>query len=105
MPLTVHAPAANTAAVATLAAKGDRRHVVRAVHWSLSADPAAPIALTIASAGVPTYTAYVSKGGPGVLDFGPNGYEGADGVGVVVTLPAAGGTTTGAVNVFSGEED
>ncbi len=96
---------AGTQAQVTLAARTDRVLLVRSIHWSLSLAPAAGILLTVASAGKNTYTEYVTAGGPGVLDFDVEPYEGADGVSVVVTLAAPGGSIVGTLNVFYGERD
>src|SRR5262245_53408022 len=70
------------------------------VHWSLSADPAAGVLLTITSTGSPTYSVYVSRGGPGTLDF-QEPYIAVPNTPIVVTLASAGGTVVGTLNVFS----
>jgi len=83
----------------TFAGLPGRYRQVTALHWSLSADPAAGVLLTIASTGVNTYTVYVTRGGPGTLDF-QEPFTGGLGADVVVTLGGGGGTIIGTLNVY-----
>jgi len=84
----------------TLAGVGGQFRQVGALHWSLSADPSAGVPLTITSTGVDSYTVYITRGGPGTLDFAER-FSGLLGNSVVVTLGAAGGTVVGTLNVFT----
>lgn len=92
-------PAANTAAVLTLAAPTDtaRRRVFSSVHWSYSGAPTGG-RLTIASSGQSTYDVDITAGGPGYLTF-PDNFRGAAGQTVVLTLAAGGAGVSGKINV------
>ncbi len=91
---TVHAPASNMAAVVTLAADANYRHVVRTAHWSYNTTPAGGI--TIVGGGVTQLDLDLPLAGPGQLTFdwvfGLNEE-------VVVTLEAAGVGVTGKLAV------
>jgi hypothetical protein len=95
--LTTHAPAANTAAVVTLAASANKRHVIRFLVWSYSAAPTNG-RLTITDGGVTKADLDITTSGPGplILDsvFGVNSA-------VVVTLAAGSGVVVGKLTVGS----
>lgn len=93
---------ANTDVVITLTGKdastapgSASRHLLHRIVWSLTADPAAAIAINIES---PTGTVIasfdVTKGGPGFIDFGAKGLPGALASNTIVTMDLA--TNTGA---------
>jgi hypothetical protein len=93
------APAANNAAVVTLAAPGaGRSNVVASVEWSYSAAPTGG-QLTIAN-GISTWTVYVTDGGPGFFRWEPPKRY-ADNRAVTVTLAAGGAAVSGTVNVHA----
>lgn len=84
-------PAANTAAVITLAATENRRHVVHFVQWSYSAAPTGG-RLTITNDGALVLDVDITAGGPG----GFNVYKvGGVNKEVVITLAAGGAGITG----------
>lgn len=93
-----HAPAANTAAVVTLAGVAGSRRVVAGVAWSYDADPTGG-ALTIASNGVTIFQIDITGKGPGFIPFRP-GIAGAYGLPLAITLTAGGAAVTGKVNVL-----
>lgn len=95
---TRHTPAANTAAVATLAAVTGQRHMITQIDWSYGATPTSGT-LTI-NLGAETHTYYVVVAGPGQLFF-PEGLFGDESAQVVVTLSAGGASVSGAVQVHS----
>lgn len=69
VPAAGQAPAANTDAVATLAAPADgSRWVLSGLLWSYSAPPAVGSKITITWSGK-TITLYVAGGGPGSMTF------------------------------------
>lgn len=69
------------------------RHRVERVIWSLSADPAAAIAIKIESpSGTVICNFDVTKGGPGFIDFGAKGIAGALASNTIVTMDLASNT-------------
>jgi hypothetical protein len=103
--LSTHAPAADTAAVVTLAAPTDgSRHVIDWISWSYEKDNAAAETLILAIAGSTVATWYIPVGAatanppPRHIPFIPPITAGKNEA-VVVTLSACADTTKGAVNV------
>ena len=92
----LHAPAANTAAVITLAASPGFHHVIHAIQWSYSGTAPTTGRLTIA-------VNAVTKWDVDVTALGPGGFQvtiaGAANQAVVVTLAAGGAGATGKVNI------
>jgi hypothetical protein len=93
-PAAAQAPAANTPAVATLAADPAAGWTVAGVRWSYDGVPAAG-SITVASGGV-TETYYVTAAGPGFLPFDPPLLFPANQA-VTVTLAAGGSGVKGTV--------
>ena len=98
--LASDAPAAATAAVVTLAATTGQMWVIRAIHFSYDAAPAAG-SLIITENGTPKYTLYITAAGAGPVPLPDNGMQFASGAEVVVTLASGAGTVKGALNVWS----
>ena len=88
-----HAPAANTAAVVTLAATAARAHVLSQIIWSYDGDPTGG-SLTISIGGVALPSFAITSGGPGFLTFWPP-IKGHVNEAIVVTLAAGGAGVTG----------
>jgi hypothetical protein len=87
---------ANTAAVVSIPAPGDKRRiVVDQIHWSYNAQPTDG-KLTIAEDGQTCHSLYVTNAGPAVL---AKAVEFGDNVAVVVTLAAAGASVKGSISV------
>lgn len=100
MPLStanISAPASNTAAVVTLAAKTVGRDY-SGIFWSYSAAPTNG-QLTVENGGDTVIKLYITASGPGFLPF--NGtIEGDDNEAVTVTLSAGGSGVSGSVMVI-----
>lgn len=97
-----HAPAADTAAIITLAAASGTRHVVDKVFGSYSATPTGG-SLTIASTVLGTAVSVVvaiTAAGPFDFDF-PVPIQGDDNTAITITLAAPGGTVVGKVNALT----
>ncbi len=95
---SLHEPAANTAAVVTLAAAGaNKRRVVRTAGWSYSAAPTAG-KVTISDAGTDVWAQDITGAGPAIETLE---YVGGVNTQIVVTLAAGGGTVVGKLNVLS----
>jgi hypothetical protein len=92
----VNAPAANTAAVITLAATADKKHYVPRVAWSYDAVPTGG-RLTITDDGTTVFDMSITADGPGVIDLGIE--SAAVNKAMVITLAAGGAAVTGKVNV------
>ena len=100
--LASDAPAAATAAVVTLAATTGQMWVIRAIHFSYDAAPAAGTgSLIITENGTPKYTLYTTAAGAGPVPLPDNGMQFASGAVVVVTLASGAGTVKGALNGWS----
>jgi len=96
----VHEPAANTAAVVTLAAAGaGKRHVIASVEWSYDANPTAG-SLAITDGGTQVFKVDITKGGPGFFQWVPPKRFAANSA-VVATLAAGGASVSGIVNVHA----
>ena len=95
----VHVPAANTAAVVTLAAVAGRRNVVYQVAASYSATPTGG-RLTITDGGVTVLDVGISAGGLTNLVLDP-GLAGGPNAEVVATLAAGGSGIIGRLNVVA----
>lgn len=102
--LATHVPAADTAAVVTLAAASGTRHVIDWISWSYEKDNAAAETLTLSIGGSVVATWYIPVGAATAnppqrhMRFKP-GILAGDNEAVVVTLSACADTTKGAVNV------
>lgn len=107
-PVAGQAPAANTNAVATLAADPAAAWHLRQINWSYSAAPAVGSKITITwtdpvtGTGTWTETYYISNGGPGILSFPPKRFPA--GSTVTITLTAPGGTIIGTIYVDAWKE-
>lgn len=92
----VNAPAANTAAVITLAATVDKKHYLPRVVWSYDAVPTGG-RLTITDDGNTVFDISITADGPGVIDLGIE--SAAVNKALVITLAAGGAGVTGKVNI------
>ena len=95
-----HFPAADTAAIVTIAALAGKVHVIDVIHWSFDADPAAAKSLTVVIGGTTVFHVEIIKGGPGFLPF-PGGLYGDANEAAVVTLAADNAGAKGKVNVIT----
>lgn len=93
-------PAANTAAVITLSAKDERRHVVHFVQWSYSAAPTGG-KLTITRGGVTEFDVDITAAGPGGFNLY---FAGKVNEAVVITLAAGGAAIVGKLNAQTTED-
>lgn len=101
--LAKHHPAADTAAVVTIAAVAGQRHVIDWIHFGYDKVSDAVETLTVAIAGTTVWQISipvdVDVSGPHFISF-PHGLYGTGlNEAVVVTLSASGNTCTGKVNV------
>jgi hypothetical protein len=97
-----HDPAANTAAVVTIAAPGAQQCIyITGVVFSASAAPTAAVAATIVGTGT-TLTKRIAAAAfaPIALFFGTHPIRCAPGTQAVVTLPALGAGVLGSVTVY-----
>lgn len=92
---TTHTPAANTNAVATLAAISGGYNVIDQILFSYDATPAGSITITD---GTTTIVLSIVDSGPGHVPF-TDKFAGALGAAVTVTLAAGGAGVTGKVAV------
>ena len=92
-----HEPAADTAAVITLAAVAGQKHVVAGVFWSYDDDPTAG-SLTILDVAAQVFKVDITKGGPGFLPFDPPIESAIVNSVMTITLAAGGGAVNGIVN-------
>ncbi len=89
---------ANTVVTLTFAADtADRGWHLDGVEWSLSANPAAAVALTVAVDGTTVWQFDITSGGPGFMPAKPR-IRGAANKAMVITLAAAGGSVIGKLN-------
>ncbi len=95
---TSHEPAANTAAVVTIAAATNKYHHISQVVYSYDADPTGG-SLTITD-GTYTVVVDITTTGPGSLYF-PREFASSLGSAITVTLAAGGAGVTGKLNVQS----
>lgn len=93
-----HTPAADTAAVVTLAAAGAGvSNVIRGIAWGYSEDPTDGSLKIEDGAGTTVFSVPITAAGPGFIPvFG----KGSANTALVVTLAAGGGTCVGSVNVL-----
>ncbi len=91
------APAANTAAVATLAAVANCVNVASGISWSYSGTPTNGL-LTLSDGGATIRQWYITAGGPGQITFPTPISNAAINTSLVATLAAGGGTVSGTVN-------
>lgn len=93
-----HTPAADTAAVVTLAAAGEGvSNVIRGVAWGYSEAPTDGSLTIEDGAGTTVFSVPITAAGPGFIPvFG----KGSANKALVVTLAAGGGTCVGSVNVL-----
>ena len=91
-----HYPAANTAAVITIAASSEQYWALDWAMWSYSEEPTAG-RLTVAIGGTTYLDIDITSAGPGPLRFDPPVYNPAftKGEAMVITLAAGGGTCVG----------
>ena len=96
----LHHPAANTIALATIAAVADQFHVIDRVDWSLDTDANAVETLTIAINAVTVWKVDIYDGwtGHGFVEFPHGLYTTVVNQAATVTLSSNGGAT-GKVNV------
>lgn len=97
-----HAPAANTAAVITLAAASGTRHVVDKIFGGYDLTPTGG-SLTIASTVLATAVSMVmpiGTIGPIVLNLDPP-LQGDDNTAITITLAAGGAGVTGKINALT----
>jgi hypothetical protein len=93
-----HAPAADTAAVVTLAAAGEGvSHVITGIYFGYDDTPTGG-SLTVTDGGSTVFQIPVTAAGAGFIPFDPP-LKGTANSEVVVTLAAGGGSVSGAVNV------
>ena len=92
----VHAPAANTAAVVTLAAEAGLSQALRGVAWSYNATPTGGN-LKVEDDSTTVFSVDITAAGPGFL---PLCLRSTTGKLLRVTLSAAGAAVTGKVNVL-----
>lgn len=97
----IHVPAANTAAVVTLAADTSRRNGIASIHYSYSAAPTGG-RLTITDGGTTVFNIDIIAGGENSLYFDPP-LAGLHNSAVVVTLAAGGGVVVGKLNIRPGK--
>lgn len=91
------APAANTAAVVTLAATPGYAHVISQIIWSYSDTPTGgKLTITVGSTDLPDI--HIISGGPGFFTFWPP-VKGHQNEAIVVTLAAAGAAVSGTLNI------
>lgn len=107
-----HAPAADTAAIVTIAADADQFWVLSSIHYGYDKAPGGAETLTVAFGGVTKFTAYIPNdikaAGPHPILLPEGGLfnpsttapnEGVKNEAMVVTLSAATGTCKGSVNI------
>lgn len=89
------AESTNTELVLTVPAYGDSLHrSLQHLSWSFGGDPEAAILLTVESPANTVIQQWsITKGGPGFIDFGKPGVEGAAGEAIIVRLAEAVNTT------------
>lgn len=88
--ISQHTPAADTAAVVTLAADAAYRNRIKRISWSYSAAPTGG-ALTVVY-GSTTLTWHIAAAGPGQIELD---LIGAQNQAIVCTIAAGGGAITG----------
>ena len=96
-----HAPAADTAAIITLAAAAGVRNVVDKIFGSYSAAPTGgslTIAITVAGTAV-SMVAAITAAGPFDFDF-PVPLQGDENTAITITLAAPGGAVAGSLNAI-----
>lgn len=103
-----HHPAANTAAVVTVAAVANDAngkktiHVLKWIHYSFDADPGAVETLTVAIGGTTVWQINIPNGTvawPKSVPFGRGLYSTSGNEALVVTLSASAGGASGKVNI------
>lgn len=86
-----HAPAANTAAIITIAAVAGMKIQLHKVFSSYDTDPTAGSLLIESPASTAKFKVFIVKAGPVPLTFSPRTF--AENTAVVITLAAGGGTS------------
>ena len=94
----IHEPASNTAAIITLAADANERHVLDFVSWSYDNTPTGG-KLSISIAGTDSMVIGITAAGPGYLYL--PGMHGAKNEAMVLTLAAGGSGVVGIVNALT----
>jgi len=97
---TVHAPAVDTAAIATTTAQGNGKHRLADVLFSYDAAPTAGSLLI--SDGTTDILVAITDAGPGRIPSHFLPIESTDQI--TVTLAAAGGAVTGTLNIRNAEQ-
>ena len=97
----VHHPAANTAAVVTIAYAAGRRVKVSGIAWSYDGSPAAATTLSAAIDGSTVWGVDIVAAGPGDVTFAPPIDFTPATTSVVFTLPAGGAGVSGKLNVLT----
>lgn len=97
-----HAPAADTAAIVTIAADAAEAWVIKKIIFSLSAAFTAVTKLNVTFGGVEKFAVDVSIGGVGpyTIDLSPGLWNRTKNEAAVVTLAADSGGDSGSVNVI-----
>jgi len=100
----VHEPAANTAAVVTLAAAGvGISHVLGLAAWSYDGAPTAGSLTIEDGAGTTVFKVDITAAGPGYFPFVP-GLKGTANAAMIATLAAGGGGVNGIISVHAWTE-
>jgi len=97
-----HTPAADTAAVITLAAAEGVRHVVDCIFCGYSATPTGgslTIAVTVLGAAVSLFVP-IAAAGPVILNF-DRPLQGDDNTAITITLAAGSGAVVGSLNAMT----
>lgn len=94
----LHTPAANTAAVITLAATAGKRHYIFLIMWSYNATPTAGNLKIEEPTGTTVFSVDIASAGPDVIAYTLRGDINTE---LKVTLAAAGAAVTGKLQVFS----
>ena len=99
----VHEPAADTAAIVTLAAAGtDTSNVIGLIAWSYDGAPTG--SLTIEDgAGTTVFKINITSSGPGFFPFGTP-MKGCTDTVMIITLSAGGAGVSGIINVHTWQE-
>jgi hypothetical protein len=99
-----NSPAADTAAVITLAALPNSfPRVLDQITWSYSAAPTNGNVKVESPSGNIVHEFDVTAGGPGFIPF-PRGLDGTAGAAMIITLAAGGGAVSGIINVTERNE-
>lgn len=92
------ASATNAAATITYNAVAGKRHAIDGISFSLSADPASPVALTITDAGNTVFQVDVLVRGPGFIPI--SGASATANTSLVISLGAGGSGVVGKISAI-----